>query len=480
MYAQKIKIKIDGLHCQSCKTLIETKVGALPGVKRIDVDYQAGRGDVEFEEDVISPKIIFETIEQLNYKVKEDKEEESPGNKESLFRRFVFALFLLILFLLGYFLIRKFGGLELLARLNEKNLSYSLIFLIGFLASFHCVGMCGGLVVSYTTCQIAKNGNQKLSSSHWQYNLGRLISYTLIGAILGGLGSFFGINPTFTGIIILGAAFFMVLMGLSLLTNFKWLERVKSKTPTFIARFLYRQNQTRRPKGPFIIGLLNGLMPCGPLQAMQLYALASGNITSGALSMSVYALGTIPLMFGLGSFVSLLSQERIKWMMKFSGAVVIILGILMFNRGLVNFGRGTSASNFSPSSQEPEAASENQEYQIVRMELTYRGYVPNVLYIKKDVSVRWIIDVKQMSSCTNAILVEELGIRQDLQYGENIIEFTPTRLGEIKFSCWMKMVWGKFIVTEDGGKEANNSDPKSLEVQPQGSGCKCGYSQGSI
>lgn len=450
---KKIKIKIEGLHCQSCKTLIETRVTALPGVKSVDIDYQASRGCVEFREDVISREIIFKTIEQLNYKVSEEfdpeKSSESKRVKRSWFKRLTFALLLLILFLLGYFLAQKFGGWELLARLNEKNLSYGLIFLIGFLASFHCIGMCGGLVVTYTTHQIAKNKNRRLSSSHLQYNLGRLISYTAIGAILGGFGSFFGINPTFTGIMTLLAAGFMIIMGLSLLTNFRWLQRVKLKTPAFIARFLYHQNQSRRPKGPFVIGLLNGLMPCGPLQAMQLYALASGSAARGALGMGVYALGTIPLMFGLGSFISLLNQEKVKWMMKFSGAIVIILGLLMFNRGLASFGKEVSTPNFSSPLQEPEITGEKEGYQTVKMDLTYRGYAPNILYVQVNVPVRWVIDVKQMSGCMNEILVEKLGISKELQYGENIIEFTPREAGEIKFSCGMKMVWGKFIVTQE-------------------------------
>ncbi|MDD5627123.1 MAG: sulfite exporter TauE/SafE family protein [Patescibacteria group bacterium] len=480
---QKIKIKIEGLHCSSCKTLIETRVATLPGVKSINVDYQAGRGYVEFREDEISQEIIFKTIKQLNYKVSEEFNSEESSEpkrvKGSWFKKLTLASLFLILFLLGYFLVQKFGGWELLARLNEKNLSYGLIFLIGFLASFHCIGMCGGLVVAYTTHQIAKSENRRLSSSHLQYNLGRLISYTAIGAILGGFGSFFGINPTFTGIMTLSAAGFMIIMGLSLLTNFRWLQRVKLKTPAFIARFLYRQNQSRRPKGPFIIGLLNGLMPCGPLQAMQLYALASGSAARGALSLGIYALGTIPLMFGLGSFVSLLNQEKIKWMMKFSGVVVIILGLLMFNRGLAGFGKEVSTPNSSSPLQEPKVMSEKEGYQTVKMDLTYRGYVPNVLYVQAGVPVRWVIDVKQMSGCTKEILVEKLGISRELQYGENVIEFTPREVGEIKFSCGMKMVWGKFIVTKEAGGGVNSPDPaKSVEGEssdnPRGTGGGCG------
>lgn len=446
---KKIKIQIKGIHCKSCKTLIETEVDVLEGVKDIKVDYQTGGCEIEFDDQKISQKKIFETIEKLNYKVNEKVLSKKARKKSA--KRFIIAGVLLILFVLGYFLIKQFGLLEILSKLNEQEISYWLIFLIGFLVSFHCVGMCGGLVVTYTSRQHAREKEKtNFSLPHLQYNSGRMISYTVIGAILGGFGSFFGISPIFTGIIVLIAGAFMILMGLSLLTNFKWLEKIKLKTPFFIARFLYSQRHTRKPKGPFIIGLLNGFMPCGPLQAMQLYALASGSITRGALSMGIYALGTVPLMFGFGSFISLISQEKIKQVMKFSGVVVIILGIFMFNRGLINFDYGFRGlvSRKATSQIEYLVTGDIEEYQIVKMDLTYRGYSPNVLFIKRDIPVRWIINVKQMSGCTDEIIMPKYNIRKLLQYGENVIEFIPEELGDIKFSCWMQMVWGKFVVTE--------------------------------
>lgn len=401
-------------------------------------------------------------------------------------------LFLLIplifFFIILYFIIQQSGSLEILSRLNEQNLSYWLILLIGILASFHCVGMCGGLIVTYTASSQKRKENCKQCERkympHWQYNLGRLISYTVIGGILGGFGSFFGINPTFTGIVTIVASCFMVLMGLSLLTNFKWLKKVQLRMPKFIGRYLYNNSENKKPKGPFIIGLLNGFMPCGPLQAMQLYALTTGSITRGALSMAIYALGTIPLMFGFGSFISTINKSKIGQIMKISGLVVIILGIFMFNRGLTNFGLGFK--NFIGSNQtstaEFKVAGSIDEYQVINMDLTLRGYEPNVLYIKAGIPVRWVINVKQMTGCTNSIILHGYDIEKDLKEGENIIEFMPEEVGEIKFSCWMQMVWGKFIVTE--GDVNPNQSQINLESEslPEGS-CEgdgsCGGSCGS-
>lgn len=264
-------------------------------------------------------------------------------------------------------------------------------------------------------------------------------------------------------------------MGLSLCTNLKWLDKIKLRTPGFIARFLYKQRHAKKPKGSFVIGLLNGFMPCGPLQAMQLYALTSGSILHGALSMGIYALGTVPLMFGFGSFISLISKEKINQVMKFSGVVVVVLGLFMLNRGLINFGYGFRSFNTREAASQTEylATGNAEEYQIAKMSLTYRGYFPNVLFVKKDIPVRWIINVEQMSGCTDEILMPDYNIKKPLEYGENIIEFTPDKVGDIKFSCWMQMVWGKFVVTEGGMSSSREQlELESLAVPQEGPICE--------
>ena len=141
------------------------------------------------------------------------------------------------------------------------------------------------------------------------YNLGRVISYTVIGAILGfagmliGGGSGVGISIFLQGILKIIAGIFMVLMGINMLGIFPGLRRFIPQIPRFLAGRVNQKKAGNRQ--PFIVGMLNGLMPCGPLQSMQIVALASGNPLAGAFSMFMFSLGTVPLMLGLGSFVSL-------------------------------------------------------------------------------------------------------------------------------------------------------------------------------
>ena len=453
---KKKKLYISGMHCSSCQTAIETEVKNLDGIKKINVNLNTEDAEIEYDEKRVDLEKIKKAIANLNYKISEKPQKKAK--KKGL----IAIIILIILFVIGYVIIKQLGLLEVLSKLNEKNISYWLIFIIGLLASFHCVGMCGGIVVTYSTSNI--NNKNKSLKPHFGYNLGRLISYTTIGGVLGGFGSFFGVNPNFTGTVVLVAGILMILMGLSLFTHNKYLEKIKIKIPKFIAKYLYSNKDSKKPKGPFVIGILNGFMPCGPLQAMQLYALASGSITTGALSMGLYALGTIPLMFGLGSVISMISQQRIKQIMKISGVIVILLGMFMLNRGLTNFGYGFQgfAPSDSTSQKEFVVTGNVEEQQVINMDLSYRGYSPNVLYIKKDVPVRWVINVKQMSGCTDSIMIESLGIKKDLRLGENIIEFVPPNgVKEIKFSCWMKMVWGKFVVIDDVSQ-----NQKQLEVEP--------------
>lgn len=347
-----------------------------------------------------------------------------------------FYIFIAVMALLSaYFIIQQLGLLKILSALNENNISYGLIFIIGILASFHCVAMCGSLVITYTAKDLAKNKKPTIAP-HFQYNLGRLISYTIVGALLGGIGSFFAINQYFISTITIIAGIFMVLMGISLVKKINWLEKIKPRTPLFIARFMYAQ----KIKAPLLIGLFNGLMPCGPLQAMQLYALGTGSFIKGGLSMFIYALGTIPLMLGFGTVISKLGLQKLHNFVKFSGIVVIVLALFMIYRGLTNY------NFFTPAKITTTEITADANEQIVRMNLTSQGYEPNTLYAIKGKKVKWVINVQQMSGCTSTIQMPDYNIKQKLNKGENIIEFTPDKTGEIDFSCGMQMVWGKFII----------------------------------
>lgn len=229
-----------------------------------------------------------------------------------------------------------------------------------------------------------------------------------------------------------------------------------------------------KPRTPFLVGFLNGLMPCGPLQTMQLFALGTGSPVKGAVSMFMFAMGTLPLMLTFGAISGLLSKGYTKKILKFSGVLIIVLGLIMGNRGLALAGVNVNplsllisdnggASNNSGTTTPPSNAGKatmQDGIQVLNMAAVARGYAPNVLYIKKGVPVKWIIDAQQLSSCNNAIVIPALNQQYKLEKGENIIEFTPGEK-DINFSCWMGMIRGVIRVVDDLETLTPSSDNSS-------------------
>ena len=169
--------------------------------------------------------------------------------------------------------------------------------------------MCGGINLSQCI-PVADDGNEKTSKNKiifpsLLYNTGRVISYSVIGFLLGGMGMLLtggggmGIPLLLQGILKIIAGLFMVIMGINMLG---WITLLRKFQIRFPQRLTDKINKKRRRENrPFFVGLLNGLMPCGPMQSMQIIALGSGNPVSGAAAMLMFSLGTVPLMLGFGS-----------------------------------------------------------------------------------------------------------------------------------------------------------------------------------
>ncbi|MGB4440005.1 MAG: sulfite exporter TauE/SafE family protein, partial [Sedimentibacter sp.] len=202
----------------------------------------------------------------------------------------------------------------------------------------------------------------------------------------------------------------------------------------------------KNDKGPFIVGLLNGFMPCGPLQAMQLYALGTGSFITGALSMLLFSLGTVPIMFAFGAFSSILSSKFTKQMMKISAILVIILGVVMGNRGFSLAGINIADAVLSPFginlAQNGKVANAviKDGYQTVTTKLESGRYQPINVYA--GVPLKWTIVAEEgtLNGCNNEIIIPAYGKQQKLELGESIIEFTPTQSGTITYTCWMGMI----------------------------------------
>jgi sulfite exporter TauE/SafE len=361
--------------------------------------------------------------------------------------------FTILLILLGILLLLNLdvllGGHSDLPMAGEQ-LSYALLFVAGLFTGFHCVGMCGALVVGYVVKSAADSGSKYFT--HLYYGLGKLLSYTLIGGLFGALGAIITFTPFMRGLAGIGAGVFLLLFGLSTLNLFPSLSRFRIKTPDFVMKRLgkaYRSNSH-----PFAIGLLNGLMIiCGPLQAMYIMAAGTGDPVEGGKMLFVFGLGTLPMMLGFGVLASALSRQFAPKIVRASGVIVIGLGALMLNRGLAMVGGGydyhSVLARWLPGSHEmAHGPAAPLEEQVIRMAVNGQGFVPSEFTLRKGVPVRWIIQGEELDYCNHRIVVPSLNLEFDVHPGENIVEFTPGQSGVVPWSCWMGMVHGTFMVHE--------------------------------
>lgn len=459
------KLRIGGMTCVNCQNKIEKKLKNTAGIKDAKVSYSAGTAEITYDTDIISYKAIVEIIEKLDYEVLRDSEKQSTNSGRG-------AGILLIIIAL-YMIVRQTGLLNLLvpSQLADTEMSYGMLFVIGLITSVHCVAMCGGINLSQ--CIPQGEGGGSSFRPAFLYNLGRVLSYTAVGFIVGGLGSVVTFSTTFQGVLKLVAGVFMVIMGINMLGIFPWLRRFNPRMPRVFARKIDRQKA--KNSSPLIVGLLNGLMPCGPLQAMQIYALSTGNPFSGALSMFLFSLGTVPLMFGLGAASTALGKKFSGRIMTAGAVLVVVLGMSMFSQGVSlagietpdllgdsnpeagTSGNGASAGVSESPNKGGSGAVLEDGVQVINSTLSLRKY-PNIT-VQAGVPVKWIIDAPKgsINGCNNRMLIRDLDIEYTFKTGENVIEFTPEKTGKIRYSCWMGMVRGTITVTDDASAVTGDS-----------------------
>lgn len=520
---KKTRLCVGGMTCVNCQNKIEKKLRKTEGVISASVDYNHGTAEVIFDTSKLSLKDIISIIEKQGYKViMGDESQRADMVRISCLLFSIAAL---------YVILQKIGILNLLVpgQLADAKMGYGMLFVIGIITSVHCIAMCGGINLSQCIGQTGENNAQNRSKLDvfilaLSYNFGRVLSYTGIGFVLGMIGFLLGssaevgISVLLQGILKIIAGVFMIVMGINMLGLFPGLRKFTIRVPGFLAKKVGKKRAVSTR--PFIVGILNGFMPCGPLQSMWIVALASGNPISGALAMFLFSLGTVPLMLGFGSIVSVLGRKFTDKVMTAGAVLVVVLGLAMLSQGgslsgwlppdlllvlviafciagillsipvrkklLKNAVRiaslavvagscfwwgfqGGSIKNYEAVGAEEKVVDGIQE---INSTLTAGSY-PNIT-VQAGVPVRWVIDAPQgsINGCNYRIFIPDYDIEYTFQTGENVIEFTPTEAGKVRYSCWMGMIRGNIYVTDGTENNVSESTDYPAEVF-EGSGQSC-------
>lgn len=438
-------MQLHGLSCTACETRIENKLNNTKGVLKAEVSYKTSTLSITYDDTIVSLEDIMKSVESLDYSVTKENAESMDENRNSNSLLIISGIMLFGI----YLIVKNTIGFSFVPEITS-NMGYGIIFAVGFMSSFHCVAMCGGINLSLCVSYKYDNGEDSNFSKFIPsllYNAGRIVSYTVLGGIVGGLGSVFQISNTGSALVSLLAGVFMVIMGLNMLNLFPWLRRLNPHMPKIFAKSIYNHKKN----GPFVVGLFNGLMPCGPLQAMQLYALGTGSFITGALSMFMFSLGTVPLLFAFGALGSMLSAKFTKNMVKASAMLVVVLGFVMITRGFAFTGITiNSPLDFTKMdrSNESNIAIMNGDIQEITTTLQSGRYTP--ITVKAGIPVKWTIKAEDgsINGCNNEIIIPKYNISQKLTPGENIITFTPTENGTFGYSCWMGMIRSSITVSD--------------------------------
>ena len=471
------KLYVSGMTCTNCQTRIASALNARSGITEISVSYETDTAEFSYDPSKISLEQIIEIIGNLGY----EASAQNISKKKVILNTVREIAIIAVLFLL----LQRFGILNRLVpdSLADSEMGYGMLFVIGLITSIHCIAMCGGINLSQT---LRKDTSTEISRAMFrntlEYNTGRVISYTVIGGVLGGIGALAGIGSSlqtsifFQGMLKLFAGIIMVVMGINMLGIFSGLRKLTIHIPNFNKNT--KQKSGRKPRTPFFIGICNGFMPCGPLQSMQVVALASGNPMTGALSMFCFSLGTVPLMLGFGSAVSILGKRFTRQVLKVGAILVVVMGLSMMVQGgnlsglngkvtgtliaentntdadtttsevTVNPDQTTETTTAADTTTASEDASANtDEMQYVTSTLQPGRSYPDIT-VKAGEPVKWTVDAPDgsVNGCNYMIIQQDLGIQYAFDEGENVIEFTPEKAGTYTYTCWMGMITGKIYV----------------------------------
>lgn len=448
-------LPINGMHCRSCELLLEDEISEVPGVRRVQVSQKKGCAEIYYKGQ-LDRALVEEKVVGAGYQLKQASKLPWLAKDKEVYNQVAKALtVLIVLFLLG-----RWSGLFELTNLVPNNFtSLPIVFLVGLTAGVStCMALIGGLVLG-VSAQFAKKhpfaSVQEKFTPHLYFQLGRLISFVVLGGVIGFLGSILQLSLTVTGFLIVLVGLSMLIIGAQLLEVFPRLSGWQFTLPKGISRLMgmdtYKQAEYSH-KNAAVLGGMTFFLPCGFTQAMQLYAMSTGSITTGALTMGLFALGTAPGLLGIGGLASSVKGTFAQYFYKFSGLVVIFLALFNIVNGLTLTGvdiaiPGITAQGTTTEQIDPNLTMENG-IQVVRMTQHARGYSPNIFTIKKDIPVKWVVTSTEPYSCASSLVSKKLNIRTFLEKGENIVEFTPTETGKIQFSCSMGMYAGSFNVIE--------------------------------
>lgn len=313
---------VQGTHCKSCKIMIEEELNEVPFVQKVTVHLAKQRVEVSGD---FKGRSIEAVMDELNPILKPhgyclSLEAVSTAKWSELGT----ALPLAGVFILLFLMLQKVG---IVNWISSSEVNYSTAFLVGVVASLStCMAVVGGLVLSISA-NFARGGDRVKPQA--LFHVGRLVSFFVLGGVLGLLGDAIEIGKNSTVVLNLLVGIVMVILGLNLLELFPSLRALQPTLPRFFSRSVRSVQNINHTLTPLALGILTFFLPCGFTQSMQIFSLSSGSFWTGSFTMLTFALGTLPVLALLSFGFSGLKDKKMSGVFfKAAGFVVLFFAAL--------------------------------------------------------------------------------------------------------------------------------------------------------
>ncbi len=290
----------------------------------------------------------------------------------------------------------------------------------------------------------------------------KVVAYTLLGFLLGALGSVFQLSTSTRAILLIAIGVFMVGNALRMFNLHPVFRYFVIEPPKFITRYLRKTAKGERDGSqlhpyvtPLLLGALTVLIPCGVTQAMMGVAIASGDPIQGTFLMLAFTLGTTPVFFVVSYLATSLGQRTQGLFMRFVAAIVLVLGLVSMDGGVTLLGFPYSVTNltqnfFQTTPKVESAPPPVAEAGTITLMANNNGYSPRKLMAKAGVPLTLNVVTKETYSCARAFVIPDLKVETILpETGTVPIQIPPQEAGsQIFFTCSMGMYTGVIEFTQ--------------------------------
>ena len=441
---------VKGMHCPSCEMIIEARAREITGV----VSAKAFMGTNTLEIDCSGEKPSVDLLNKIfkgnGYEFSERAFGKSPAWGSAVQPVLIAAL------AIGVFLALPGLGLTTFINIGSGS-SLAAFFVFGLIAGLStCAALVGGLVLSlskqWTELYGANANFAERSKPYLLFNLGRIVSFAVVGAILGALGAGFKISHTVSSLAVIAVSAVMVVLALQML-GAQWFNRFRVALPGKITGTAANNNGAGGKSSPFIVGAFTFLLPCGFTLATEGMAVLSGRALQGSLTMVSFVLGTmIPLLaIGLSSAKLVASPRTSEKFLKAAGILIIFFVFYNLN---MQFGSAGSLNGSRVESRQAvnRSGSQNPIVQTIKTVYTESSDIkPSAFEVKVGKPVRFEVNVLDDGhGCMSSIMVPGLWNGPKLlKKGDTIVmEFTPEKTGVYQITCAMGVPRGTITVVE--------------------------------